>query len=92
MDMSDTTGPRQRSMGDGLGRYVNQVTTAMLILPWLFVSLRFYSRKLKAAGYYLDDWLLVAALVSPFMLYVIKRYLANLFAICYRLHIALVQV
>jgi hypothetical protein len=27
------------------------------------VALRFYSRRLKAAGYWIDDWLIAAALV-----------------------------
>ena len=34
------------------------------ILAFIAVSLRFYSRRLKKAGWWLDDWMILIALVS----------------------------
>lgn len=52
-DASENTGPTQIS-----------TTTILLVLSTLFVILRFWARHYVAATYGLDDWLIVAGLVS----------------------------
>lgn len=41
------------------------MTVLFIILTITVVTLRFYTRHITRAGYGLDDWLAVAALVSP---------------------------
>lgn len=45
-------------------QWVRDVTTGMLVLAVIFVSFRFLARWLKGLKVGLDDWLLLAALVS----------------------------
>lgn len=53
MDASENTGPTQVS-----------TTTVLIVLATLFVCLRFWARWNVAARYGLDDYLIVAGLVS----------------------------
>ena len=39
-------------------------TIATYLLASIAVSLRFWSRRLKGAGWWLDDWLVLVALVT----------------------------
>lgn len=41
--------------------YAAEITTYAFAL--LAVSLRFWSRRIKAAGYWIDDWLILVAMV-----------------------------
>lgn len=52
-DASENTGPTQIT-----------TTTILLVLATIFVVLRFWARHYVAATYGLDDWLIVAGLVS----------------------------
>jgi hypothetical protein len=52
-DSNEDTGPTQIT-----------TTTALLVLATIFLFLRFWARYFVTANYGLDDWLLVAGLVS----------------------------
>lgn len=53
VDASENTGPTQIT-----------TTTILLVLATVFVVLRFWARHYVAATYGIDDWLIVAGLVS----------------------------
>ncbi|POS71421.1 hypothetical protein DHEL01_v210183 [Diaporthe helianthi] len=56
-DASENTGPTQIS-----------TTTILLVLSTVFVILRFWARHYVAAQYGIDDWFIVAGLVSVFVI------------------------
>lgn len=57
VDASEDTGPTQIT-----------TTTILLVLATVFVILRFWARHYVAAKYGLDDWLIVAGLISVFVI------------------------
>lgn len=61
-DASENTGPTQIS-----------TTTILLVLSTVFVILRFWARHYVAAQYGIDDWLIVAGLVSLVSILVPRR-------------------
>ncbi|KAK7957754.1 hypothetical protein PG996_010799 [Apiospora saccharicola] len=49
------------------GPHQSATTTALLVLATFFVGLRFWARYLKSAGFALDDYMVVGALVVTFV-------------------------
>jgi len=47
------------------GPQVEGVAILFLTLSWVFVTLRCYVRAVLMKGFGMDDWLAIAALVSP---------------------------
>ena len=53
---------------DDRGPQVIGVSVAMIILSTLAVAFRFWSRKISTAGLWWDDWTILLALVSSFLI------------------------